>query len=52
MKPQETIENVKIMVEDKLGIPRKTQRLLFNGKHLKKHSTLENNKIFAGCNLN
>jgi len=39
------------MIEEKFSIPRKSQRLLFNGKNLIKNSTLEDNKISTGAIL-
>ncbi len=38
--PNNTVEENKKMVEDKVGIPHKVQRLLFNGKELDDGPTL------------
>jgi ubiquitin C len=49
--PNNTVEEIKKMVEDKEGIPPKDQRLLFNGKELDDGPTLNDCGIKHGSNL-
>lgn len=46
VKPEDTLDSVKSTVNEKMGIPNKQQRLMFDGKPLRKDSkTLEEYKI-------
>ena len=58
--PTDTIHDIKNLMEEHFGIPHGTDflilfleniRLLFNGKILKKYTTLDNNGIQAGAIL-
>ncbi|MFS7908404.1 putative Ubiquitin-like domain-containing protein [Helianthus anomalus] len=40
VRPSNTIRDVKSKIQDKLGIPRSYQRLIFRGKHLDDSVTL------------
>lgn len=45
VEPTDTIENVKVKIEDKEGIPLILQNLAFDGKHL------ENSRTLLECNI-
>ena len=51
VEPQNTIEEIKLMIEDKEGIQAEQQRLIFSGKQLQNGSTVQDCKIHKESTL-